>query len=137
MLQENFWGCALIAILKRGLNWSMMLCNQSLCYNFTSNDFQVEEEMLMRKFYELMTAQGLNKKVCLSREMNYYPGLVVFTWLLFPVLLEELLISICNCSTWNRDKKHIFCFILICSFFLFIYVTGRFYSSEFIFRDNE
>ncbi|KAJ0039550.1 uncharacterized protein LOC116111394 [Pistacia vera] len=26
------------------------------------HELQVEEEMLMRKFYELMTAQGLNKK---------------------------------------------------------------------------
>ncbi|XVF58816.1 hypothetical protein PTKIN_Ptkin07bG0096600 [Pterospermum kingtungense] len=25
---------------------------------------QVEEELLMRKFYKLMKAQGLNKKVC-------------------------------------------------------------------------
>lgn len=39
-------------------------------YSFSWNimfydDFQVEEEMLMRKFYELMTAHGLTKKVCL------------------------------------------------------------------------
>lgn len=39
-------------------------------YSFSWNimfydDLQVEEEMLMRKFYELMTAHGLTKKVCL------------------------------------------------------------------------
>lgn len=33
---------------------------------FIVSVFKVEEEMLMRKFYDLMAAQGLTKKVCLS-----------------------------------------------------------------------
>ncbi|KAL8131583.1 uncharacterized protein LOC141710592 [Apium graveolens] len=32
---------------------------------------QVEEEMLMRKFYETMSAQGLNKKSSSKREIRY------------------------------------------------------------------
>ncbi|TYI89091.1 hypothetical protein E1A91_D03G029900v1 [Gossypium mustelinum] len=35
---------------------------------------QVEEEMLMRKFHELMKAQAVNKKVCLSFSF-WYNGL--------------------------------------------------------------
>lgn len=32
---------------------------------------QVEEEMLMRKFYETMSVQGLNKKSSSKREIRY------------------------------------------------------------------
>ncbi|WOG98575.1 hypothetical protein DCAR_0417919 [Daucus carota subsp. sativus] len=34
---------------------------------------QVEEEMLMRKFYEAMSAQGLNKKASMSDNLSASP----------------------------------------------------------------
>nr|XP_009762046.1 PREDICTED: uncharacterized protein LOC104214118 isoform X2 [Nicotiana sylvestris] len=43
---------------------SELLLNAHKSMSDELHRLQVEEEMLMRKFYELMTAHGLNKKVC-------------------------------------------------------------------------
>jgi hypothetical protein len=54
--------CVYIHIHARACAHTYFILNSKLdILNF--DELQVEEEMLMRKFYDLMAAQGLSKKV--------------------------------------------------------------------------
>ncbi|XVF61330.1 hypothetical protein PTKIN_Ptkin08bG0122000 [Pterospermum kingtungense] len=69
-------------ILKHLEKQNELLSESHSAMSFELHKLQVEEEMLMRKFYELMKAQGLNKKnknndnISDDKEIDYSTALV-------------------------------------------------------------